>query len=577
MSDIKKLLQKIDTIGTPLMEDAALPKKFPGYLKGMDSAKDVENKMVGMEESTQDFQFTTDQLKWLGGADRNDPYILARMPGPKPPVSYFKDPENQKIAQQLNFGRQNLNRVRNFFGKEPLAPEKFPTSTVNPASKIAGPGLKQSVNLKEPVGALDSKLRTRWTQEFIDSLNREREEANKQNIGSTTTVAPAMPTPTPTAVKSTTQTREIPPYIPAVTTPLREAEIPGVLPPGYSTVPSDGSRSMGDTERNLRNIVGALGPGVAGSAAGLTNLASRVGSRLGLSQAAKAAKDAEIASIRAGIDKAYPVSDFVKTGMREPTGPVTGKSMQFSRTDPRLGSYRDPVTGRYARYTSDAPEGPVLGTSAPTGNVSRNVATGVARDIPVPVTKQSTDVSGSALTKQVPGRGLPMSTTGLTPGQKLAVGTGVLATSGIGGTIYGLGNASGPAPQKSPNTTSTTPAMPTIIPNSASDKVSLANRTPVTSPAGEGVVGTKLADLGISRSNRLDQQFVDSVLGSGFIAGSAEANLALLRAARSQNSRDVKENKHSISSRLSRQFENYLDNRFDIVENNYVPKKKNLR
>jgi hypothetical protein len=42
---------------------------------------------------------TPDQQKWLGGANPQDPYILSRMPGANQiPVSYFKDPKDQKIA-----------------------------------------------------------------------------------------------------------------------------------------------------------------------------------------------------------------------------------------------------------------------------------------------------------------------------------------------------------------------------------------------------------------------------------------------------------------------------------------------
>ena len=129
--------------------------KFPGYWKGTDSANQSKKKMVGMEDKKlseqswlermtdklkekdpyksydqddQGFQFTPEQEKWLGGANRQDPDILKRMPGPKPPVSYFKNADDQRRAQELNFGRQNLNTVRSAVGKEKLAPEKFPTS-----------------------------------------------------------------------------------------------------------------------------------------------------------------------------------------------------------------------------------------------------------------------------------------------------------------------------------------------------------------------------------------------------------------------------------------------------------------
>ena len=67
----------------------------------------------------EDFKFTPEQEKWLGGADRQDPNILARMPGPKPPVTYFKDPANQAIAKKLNFGQENLNKLKSLAGIKP--------------------------------------------------------------------------------------------------------------------------------------------------------------------------------------------------------------------------------------------------------------------------------------------------------------------------------------------------------------------------------------------------------------------------------------------------------------------------
>jgi hypothetical protein len=129
--------------------------KFPGYWKGKDNAMQAKKKMVGMESKKiseqswlermtaklqatdpyktyepddQGFKFTPEQEKWLGGANRQDPDILKNMPGPKPPVSYFKNPDDQRRAQELNYGRQNLNTVRSAVGKEKLAPEKFPTA-----------------------------------------------------------------------------------------------------------------------------------------------------------------------------------------------------------------------------------------------------------------------------------------------------------------------------------------------------------------------------------------------------------------------------------------------------------------
>jgi len=46
---------------------------------------------------------TPEQAKWLGSANPQDPLILNRMPGVKPPVTYFKDPADQARAKQLGF------------------------------------------------------------------------------------------------------------------------------------------------------------------------------------------------------------------------------------------------------------------------------------------------------------------------------------------------------------------------------------------------------------------------------------------------------------------------------------------
>ena len=65
---------------------------------------------------------TPEQVKWLGNADRKDPYILARMPGEKPPLSYFKDPDDQAKAKELNVGTNNLNTVKSVVGGKPDEP-----------------------------------------------------------------------------------------------------------------------------------------------------------------------------------------------------------------------------------------------------------------------------------------------------------------------------------------------------------------------------------------------------------------------------------------------------------------------
>jgi hypothetical protein len=57
----------------------------------------------GLEEAGEEWTPTPEQEKWLGGANRQDPYIMNRMPGAKPPVSYFKDPADQTLAKQMKF------------------------------------------------------------------------------------------------------------------------------------------------------------------------------------------------------------------------------------------------------------------------------------------------------------------------------------------------------------------------------------------------------------------------------------------------------------------------------------------
>ena len=55
------------------------------------------------EERKAEWTPTPEQEKWLGGANRQDPYIMNRMPGAKPPLSYFKSPEDKSLAQRVGF------------------------------------------------------------------------------------------------------------------------------------------------------------------------------------------------------------------------------------------------------------------------------------------------------------------------------------------------------------------------------------------------------------------------------------------------------------------------------------------
>ena len=103
-----------------------------------------------------------------------------------------------------------------------------------------------------------------------------------------------------------------------------------------------------------------------------------------------------------------------------------------------------------------------------------------------------------------------------------------------------------PTDQRLANNTQTTPAAsaPEFSPaaSDAAFKQAMANlnspqsAAKVSAPAAvpvdprDGPTGQALARMGISKQNRLDQAFVDKMLGAGkYKAGSAESNLALLK------------------------------------------------
>ncbi len=213
------------------------------------------------------------------------------------------------------------------------------------------------------------------------------------------------------------------------------AEIPTGLPPGVTAPSSSGSRGMSDTERNIRNIATALAPGIGGG----VRMASNVGSAIGRSQsaaaatqAAKAAKDAEIAAIRSQLDKAYPVSDFVKTGVREPVGPATGRA---TTSGPTMTAVRDPKTGRYTQAKADPDRKDIpIGTPARPSDYPRGL-----RDPGVPPavsTRQTTaGVDSRAAAREL---GMP-SSQGMSRGEKAAAGaSATVGAAGMGSAINRL-------------------------------------------------------------------------------------------------------------------------------------------
>ena len=89
------------------------------------------------EEQLNEFEFSPEQEKWLGGANRQDPFILARMPGPKPPMDYFKSDEDREIAKRWG---------DDFWGKKPApVDDRNPPET---ATTKAAPDNKNKSELK---------------------------------------------------------------------------------------------------------------------------------------------------------------------------------------------------------------------------------------------------------------------------------------------------------------------------------------------------------------------------------------------------------------------------------------------
>jgi peptidoglycan hydrolase-like protein with peptidoglycan-binding domain len=77
-----------------------------------------DKEAFGLTSNANLFNFTPEQEKWLGNANRSDPNILARMPGEKPPLSYFTNPEDRARAIELNQGEKNLTSLKNMFGSK---------------------------------------------------------------------------------------------------------------------------------------------------------------------------------------------------------------------------------------------------------------------------------------------------------------------------------------------------------------------------------------------------------------------------------------------------------------------------
>jgi peptidoglycan hydrolase-like protein with peptidoglycan-binding domain len=131
-------LPKIMAIDAPANTTAANAEPAPNASTAVVPPNDAQ--VFGLTANSDDvFKFSPEQEKYLGGANRQDPNIISRMPGQKPPVSYFTNPEDQEIAKNLNQGAKNWQSVKNFFtGKkstDATAPATTPTNTAPPLVK----------------------------------------------------------------------------------------------------------------------------------------------------------------------------------------------------------------------------------------------------------------------------------------------------------------------------------------------------------------------------------------------------------------------------------------------------------
>jgi hypothetical protein len=99
---------------------------------------------------------TPEQAKWLGSANQQDPNILNRMPGVKPPITHFTDPADQARAKQLGFPAAAAAPAP--AAPAPAAPSAPGTAQTNPNALDKG---EEVVPAKESVGYGDEQILAR--------------------------------------------------------------------------------------------------------------------------------------------------------------------------------------------------------------------------------------------------------------------------------------------------------------------------------------------------------------------------------------------------------------------------------
>ena len=492
-------------------------------------------------DEAEEFQFSPEQEKFLGKANRQDPYILARMPGPKPPFSYFKDPEDQAIAKQMNFGANNLNKIKNLVGAgtqgdastfAAAAPAKMrggdPAAAApqtGAASNMAQDPAQQAAATK-PAGApelVGTQNQAPDAAAQADRIaNRMDQEAGANTMGQTAAPAPtAAPVTTPAqrataaaararaaakagadASDPSTQTK---PAASAVSTPVAPPTIlaPVKLPPVPAPVAANSAAA--DRERD--------GTPVAPDA--IDTLRKNAGLPAAPAAAFNPGKDSQRANVTALATEVRAIADAAKK-----LGP------NATLDDFRL------LFDRLKKVETDA---------AGAGKDVKSAVRALVSELEAELKKASGGSAGGAA-----GAG----------GTAGAGGAGGAAWSYVlDGTDEGYAMSNGfvkdgradlaawraaGSPGKPKPADSAPPAgsltgddplaisqQDTLNKQMAQNKADAAKGAATAKPGADGAVGQDLARMGVTKQQRLNQAFVDKTLGAGYTAGSAESNLAL--------------------------------------------------
>jgi hypothetical protein len=213
------------------------------------------------------------------------------------------------------------------------------------------------------------------------------------------------------------------------------------------------------------------------------------------------------------------------------SGAPVGGGIPAGRIEPTLGQIGSQAAQSAARIKSVNPNQPL---NAPGQNVWRDRAGNPMRS-PGDKAQNIDDFVMQQLTKQKPSSGeyrIPPA-----PGERLAAAAGAAVPVAAGVGMYAAGSDKGAKPTSGQSTppANQPPASSTPAASAPRPVTTPAARPATTAPAArrpqQGVVGSELGRLSggefASRADRLNQEKVDAILGTGYKAGSAAANTAL--------------------------------------------------